>query len=288
MSLETMKTRFVSSLFAASLLLLSGTRSDAATVTVFAAASLTDSLRQIAADYEKTSGDTIVFNLAASGVLARQIESGAPADLFFSADEAKADGLQARGLLEASTRRSFLGNSLVIVTPLEAQTVGVPSDLTNATVKRVALGDVKMVPAGTYAREYLLKLGLWAAIEGRIVPCENVRAVLAAVESGNVEAGVVYRTDAIISKKVKVVFAVPVNDGPRITCPLAIVKDAPQAEAARKFLDHLSTPEALAVFTRSGFIILPESKTDQPVMTAGCRQTTQTAKASSVLVGVDE
>lgn len=255
-----MKTRFVTPLFAASLILLSGTRSDAVTVTVFAAASLTDSLRQIAADYEKQCDDRIVFNFAASGVLARQIESGAPADLFLSADEARADQLEARGLLQASTRRSFLGNTLVIVTPTESHVVRAPSDLTNSTVKRVALGDVKIVPAGAYAREYLLKLGLCPAIEARMVPCENVRAVLAAVESGNVEAGFIYQTDAAISKKVRVAFAVPALDGPRIVYPLAVVKDAPQADAARKFLDHLSTPESLAVFMRFGFIILPESK----------------------------
>jgi molybdate transport system substrate-binding protein len=232
----------------------------AATVTVFAAASLTDSLKQIAADYEKTSGDKIVFNFAASGPLARQIEAGAPADIYFSADEAKADGLQKQGLLVNETRVSRLGNTLVIVTTPEAVGVHTPTDLTNAAVKRVAIGDVKTVPAGTYAKAYLEKLGLWTNVVAKAVPCENVRAVLAAVESGNVDAGIVYHTDAAISKKVKVAFEVPAQDGPKITYPMALVKSAPEPVAARKFLDHLNSESAATVFRQAGFVVLETEK----------------------------
>ena len=179
---------------------------------MFAAASLTDSLQEIAAAYEKQSGERIVFNFAASGLLARQIEEGAPADLFISADEARADALETKGLIVKETRQNLLANSLVIVTAPDTATVQSPGDLTNAAVKRVALGDPKTVPAGTYAKVYLEKSGLWPAIEPKVIPCENVRAVLAAVESGNVDAGLVYKTDAAISKKVRVVFEVPVGD----------------------------------------------------------------------------
>lgn len=176
-------------------------RLHAATVTVFAAASLTDSLKQIAADYEKTSGDMIVYNFAASGTLSRQIETCAPADIFFAADEAKADALEKKGLLVSGSRKSLLGNTLVIVTGPEAAAIHSTADLTNAAIQHIALGDVKIVPAGTYARIYLEKLQLWPAVEPKVIPCENVRAVLAAVESGNVDAGIVYKTDTAISKK---------------------------------------------------------------------------------------
>jgi molybdate transport system substrate-binding protein len=228
----------------------------AATVLVFAAASLTESLQEIAAAYEKQSGDKIVFNFAASGTLARQIEEGAPADIFFSADEAKADALEKKGLLVKETRKSLLGNSLVIVTPPDSAAIQSPADLTNAAVKRVALGDPRIVPAGTYAKAYLEKSGLWAGVEPKVVPCENVRAVLAAVESGNVDAGVVYKTDAAISKKVKVAFEVPAADGPKISYPAALVANAPHPDAAKKFLGCLTGSEADAVFARHGFIVL--------------------------------
>ena len=223
---------------------------------VFAAASLTESLQEIAAAYEKQSGDKIVFNFAASGTLARQIEEGAPADIFFSADEAKADALEKKGLLVKETRKSLLGNSLVIVTPPDSAAIQSPADLTNAAVKRVALGDPRIVPAGTYAKAYLEKSGLWAGVEPKVVPCENVRAVLAAVESGNVDAGVVYKTDAAISKKVKVAFEVPAADGPKISYPAALVANAPHPDAAKKFLGCLTGSEADAVFARHGFIVL--------------------------------
>jgi len=231
----------------------------AAQVTVFAAASLTDSLKQIAADYEKASGDKIIFNFAASGTLERQIEAGAPADIFFSADEAKADTLEKKGLLASGTRKSLLGNTLIIVTTPDTAAIHSPADLTNAAIQHLALGDEKIVPAGTYAKAYLEKLSLWPALESKIVPCENVRAVLAAVETGNVDAGIVYKTDAAISKKVKVAFEVPAADAPKISYPLALVKDSPQPEAAKKFIAYLDSEPATAVFKHFGFIVLAEA-----------------------------
>ncbi len=150
-----MKRAFPSLLAGAVLLLAASTGSRAAEVTIFAASSLADSLRQIIADYEKTSGDKVVFNFAASGTLARQIEAGAPADIFFSADEARADALVKEGLLASGSRKSLLGNSLVIVTTPEADAIHSPADLTNAAIQHIALGDVKFVPAGAYAKSYL-------------------------------------------------------------------------------------------------------------------------------------
>ena len=232
----------------------------AAEVTVFAAASLTDALRRIAADYQKTSGDKIVFNFAASGTLAQQVEAGAPADLFISADEARADALAAEGLLARESRRSLLGNTLVIITGLEETTIHVPLDLTNAAVKRIAVGDYRSVPCGTYAKEYFSKLGIWPAIQPKAVPCASVRAVLATVESGNVEAGVVYKTDAGTSKKVRVAFEVPSGDGPKITYPTALLKNAPQPEAAARFLAYLESESAAKVFREFGFMVLETSE----------------------------
>jgi molybdate transport system substrate-binding protein len=228
----------------------------AATINVFAAASLSDSLKAIAADYEKQTGDKIVFNLGASSFLARQIEEGAPADIFFSADEAKMDGLEKKGLILKDTRQSRLSNSLVIVIAVDsAPPIKSANDLTNARVKRIALADPKTVPAGIYAREYLEKVKLWTAVESKVVPTDNVRAALAAVESGNVEVGMVYKTDAGISRKVKIAHEIPARDTPAISYPMAAVKDSKEPDAARGFLKHLASDDAGRVFARFGFVV---------------------------------
>lgn len=222
---------------------------------VFAAASLTDALKQIGVNYEKSSGDQILFNFAASGVLVRQFEAGAPGDIFFSADEAQMNRMMAEGLLDPGSRRNLLGNSLVIVTPPDSVTVRSAEDLTNATVRRIALGEAKSVPAGTYSQAYLQKKGLWPLVQSKVIPCENVRAVLAAVESGNTDAGIVYKTDAAISRQVKVAYEIPRADGPKIVYPIALLKNSPQAVAARKFLEYLTTPSATSVFEKYGFLV---------------------------------
>lgn len=251
-----MKHSLIALFASAALWLAVQTKIPAASVTVFAAASLTESLQQIAADYEQSSGDKIIFNFAASGTLARQIEAGAPADIFFAADETKVATLEKKGLLVSGTRKSLLGNSLVIVTPPDAAAIHSPADLTNAVIQHIALGEVKSVPAGTYAKAYLETIGAWPAVKGKIIPCENVRAVLAAVESGNVDAGMVYKTDAAISKKVKVAFEVPAADAPKISYPLALVNNSPEPAAARKFLAHLDSAAATKVFKQFGFVVL--------------------------------
>jgi len=228
----------------------------AAELIVFAAASLTDSLKEIAAAYEKTAGDKITFNLGASSTLARQIEAGAPADIFFSADEAQMAGLAKQGLIDPSTRKSRLGNALVVVvatdSPLQIKSA---RDLTNATIKQLALADPKAVPAGVYARAWLTGQQLWPAIEPKVVPTENVRAALAAVESGNVEAGVVYKTDAGISRKVKTAFEVSAQDAPDIIYPMALVRESKQPDAAKKFLNYLDSQEAGDIFKKFGFLL---------------------------------
>src|SRR5262245_7687078 len=229
---------------------------EAATIHVFAAASLTDTLKQIATAYEKETGDKLVFNFGASSFLARQIEEGAPADIFFSADEAKMDGLEKKGLIVKETRKSRLSNSLVVVVAADsALRIKSARDLADAKVKRIALADPRTVPAGVYSKAYLEKLNLWPAIKSKVVPADNVRAALAAVESGNVEAAMVYKTDAAISKRVKVACEVPSSDTPGISYSMAAVKDSKQLDTARRFLKHLGSDEAGRVFEKFGFIV---------------------------------
>ena len=224
---------------------------------VSAAASLADALREIAPVYEKATGDEIVLNLGASSALARQIREGAPADLFLSADEEKMDGLEKEGLLLAGTRRSVLSNILVVVVPADSTLrISGPADLAGPAIRALALAEPKTVPAGIYARRHLEKRGLWDKLSGRVIPTENVRAALAAVEAGNVEAGIVYRTDARISKRVKIAYEVPRAEGPAISYPFAVLARTERKEATRKLLAYLQSPSALAVFRRHGFLIL--------------------------------
>ena len=228
----------------------------AATINVFAAASLSEVLKEIASAYERQTGDKVVFNFGASSTLARQIEEGAPADIFFSADEAKMNALDAKGLIVKDTRKSRLSNSLVVVIAADSPLpIHSASDLAKADVRRIALADPKTVPAGIYAREYLEQAKLWSAVEKKVVPVDNVRAALSAVESGNVDAGIVYRTDARISKKVKVAYEVPAREGPAISYPMAVLKVTEKAAVARRFLDYLESDQAGRVFEKAGFIV---------------------------------
>jgi molybdate transport system substrate-binding protein len=229
----------------------------ASDVLVFGAVSLNEALRDIATDYQKGSGDKIVLNLGASSTLARQIEEGAPADVFFSADEARMDALEKKGLIVAETRTNRLSNLLVIIVSREGGiAISSPSDLGSERIAHIALGDPTMVPAGVYAKDYLEKLKLWAAVKGKVVPTENVRGALAAVESGNVEAGIVYRTDASISRKVKAAYEVPAQEGPQIRYPVAVVKGSRNLEGARKFVEYLGSAGAARVYKKYGFIVL--------------------------------
>lgn len=226
-----------------------------AEVTVYAASSLTDALKEITQLYELQSHDHITFNFAASSLLARQIEERAPADIFFSADEEKMDQLQKAGLINSETRRDLLGNSLVVVAPNESSLqIHALGELVEKTAK-LAVANPRTVPAGIYTRDHLTTIGLWEKLEPKVVPTENVRAALAAVESGNVDAGFVYKTDANISKKVKVIFSVPIESGPAIRYPLALLAEAKNGAAAAKFLAYLEGEEARAVFEKFGFVV---------------------------------
>ena len=221
-------------------------------VTVFAATSLSDAMNELAALQQKNTGDTVRINLGASSTLAVQLKAGAPADVFFSADEASMD--KVADLIDPASRRSVLSNTLVIVVPADSTLkITAAADLGQPEVRHLALGEPSTVPAGVYAKQYLEKIGVWTAVAGKVVSAANVRATLAAVESGNVEAGIVYKTDALISKKVRVAFEVPEADGPVISYPVALVKAGKDPAAATKFLALLNSPEGRAVFAKYGF-----------------------------------
>jgi molybdate transport system substrate-binding protein len=241
------------------LLLLAGPGRPAAAeeLTVFAAASLTDAMKEIGGAYEKATGVKVSFNFAASNLLARQIDEGAPADLFLSADEASMDRLEKRRRLAPGTRRSLLSNTLVVVVPSDSTlTLSRIEDLAGPQVRILALAEPQTVPAGIYAKQYLQSKKLWTRLIDRIVPTENVRACLSAVAGGNAEAGIVYKTDASISNKVKVAFEVSAAEGPRISYPVAVIAESTRLPAARKFLIYLESEAALAVLRRFGFKVL--------------------------------
>lgn len=239
-------------------LLMTATDIHAATVNVFAASSLADALKEIATPYQKESGDKLAFNFAGSNVLARQIEEGAPADLFFSADEIRMDQLEKSARIVTETRTNLLGNSLVVITARDSR-LRIPTidELSSNSVRRIAVADPKAVPAGIYARTHLSKLGLWAAVAPKVVPTDDARAALAAVESGNIEAGIVYKTDAALSKKVKIALEIPAGSGPSIRYPVAVVKGAKESDAAIRLLRHLRSDAAAKVFRKHGFLVLP-------------------------------
>jgi molybdate transport system substrate-binding protein len=220
-------------------------------ILVFAAASLTDALGEIGADFERRRRVRVLFSFAGSNALARQVQAGAPADVFVSANLDRMDELERAGLVRPPDRVSLLSNRLaVVVAATSGLDIGGPADLARA--RRLALGDPGAVPAGIYARRWLEGLELWETLCDRVVPTLDVRAALAAVESGAADAGVVYRTDTALSSRVRVAFEVPPTQAPRIVYPAAILASS-TAPGARAFLDHLRSPPARAVFTRLGF-----------------------------------
>jgi molybdate transport system substrate-binding protein len=228
----------------------------AANLRVSAAASLTDALHDIARLYERDAHETLLFDFGASSTLARQIAEGTPSDVFISADELKMDQLQQHGYIVKASRRSILSNALVIIVPSDSNLkINGPAGLADRSISTIAVAEPQSVPAGIYAKEYLRKNHVWDRIKDKLIQTENVRAALAAVESGNVQAGIVYRTDALISHSVRIAFEVPLSEGPRISYPVAIVGDSKQKIAAQQFIDFLQSPTAQEVFRKYGFII---------------------------------
>lgn len=224
-------------------------------IQLYAAASLRDALQELAPALERATGTRVVLNLGASSDLARQIVAANRADVYFSADEAWMDHVAEAGLVDTGSRRSPLSNRLVVVVPADSTLeVGAAADLASPAVRRLSLAQPETVPAGKYAKAWLASRGQWKAVAERVVPALDVRAALAAVESGAVDAGVVYSTDAAISRRVRVAYTVPESEGPEISYALAALGERPHLELARAVVAWLAGPQAAPVFERFGFV----------------------------------
>jgi len=229
-------------------------------VTVFAAASLKNALDEVSSAFTAKSGVKVVASYAASSALMKQIEQGAPADVFLSADVDWMDYGAKRELIKTGTRLDLLGNKLVLIAPKDSAigNVTIAPGFNLAALAgdgRIATGDVRAVPAGLYAKAALEKLGVWSAVQAKLAMAENVRAALALVARGEAPLGIVYETDAKIDPGVKIVGVFPADSHPPIVYPAALTKDAKPDAAA--YLAFLSTAAAKSIFERYGFAFLP-------------------------------
>lgn len=233
--------------------------SSAPPITVFAAASLTNALQELGDNFTKETSIPIRFSFAASSALARQIENGAPADIFFSADLEWMDYLQARNLIRRDTRHDVLGNRLVLVAPADSKIkLRIESQFPLAASLgkgRLATGDPDSVPVGRYAREALTTLGVWSEVADRLVRADSVRSALAFVDRGEAPLGIVYETDALIDRRVRIVDVFPANSHLPIVYPIALV-NAAKADAAR-FVEYIRGPAGDARFKAYGFTPIP-------------------------------
>ncbi len=222
---------------------------------VSAAASLTDALEAAEASYRQAHPQVeLRNNFGGSGTLAREIEDGAPVDVFLSAAAQPMDELQARGLVVAGSRRNLLRNALVLIVPQGSPVSGF-DQLAGLGVKTIALGDPATVPAGRYGKQTLVALGLYDRVRAKLVLAKDVRQVLTYVETGNADAGLVYATDAAISPHVKVAATAPESAHDAIVYPAAAMASGHHAAAARSFVEYLDSPAGKAFFAQRGFTI---------------------------------
>lgn len=228
-------------------------------LTISVAASLTDAMQAIGPLYQQQNQVVnIDYNFASSGSLQRQIEQGAPVDVFISAASKQMEALQAKGLILEDTRKNILRNSIVLIVPKSSAAISDFQDLTSSKVQKMSIGEPESVPAGRYAREVLMSLGMYDSVKEKIVFAKDVRQVLAYVETGNVDAGLVYQTDAKISEKVKIVAIAPESSHTPVLYPVAVIKDSKNAEDAKKFVQFLLSDAAGEVFADYGFTRVQE------------------------------
>ncbi|MED3786077.1 molybdate ABC transporter substrate-binding protein [Peribacillus frigoritolerans] len=222
-------------------------------LTVSAAVSLQDALNDIKKSFEKENANVEVhYNFGASGALQQQISQGAPVDLFFSAAEDKFDKLIEEDLIEEKNGIDLVGNDLVLVVPKDSKKeIGSLEDLTKAD--KISIGTPESVPAGQYAKQTLEKLNLWKEIEGKLVYAKDVRQVLTYVETGNVDAGLVYKTDALSSEKVEIVAVADKDLHDPIIYPVGMIKDSSHPKEAQLFYDYLQSEDSIKVFEKYGF-----------------------------------
>jgi molybdate transport system substrate-binding protein len=229
-------------------------------LTVFAAASLQEALDAVVAAWRDQGGGAVRVSYGASSALARQIEQGAPADLYFAADRDWMNHLHTRGRIAADSRHDLLGNRLVLIAPRDAALPAfafdlqapLPRPLPLAADQRLAMALTDSVPAGKYGKAALTRFGLWAGVADRVVEAENVRAALLLVARGEAALGIVYRTDALVEPRVRVVAELPFGSHPRIVYPVARIAASTHPEAAG-FLAFLRGPTAAALFRERGF-----------------------------------
>jgi molybdate transport system substrate-binding protein len=222
-------------------------------LTVSAAASLQNALNEIKEKYTKEHPNVkINYNFGASGALQQQISQGAPVDLFLSAAEDKFDLLVDQGLIDKKKCIDLVGNEIVVVVPKEA-TLGIKTfkDLTKA--EKISIGTPESVPAGKYAKETLEKLDVWPVVEGKVVYAKDVRQVLTYVETNNVDAGIVYKTDAFISDKVEIVATADKDSHSPIIYPLGVIKNSSHAKEAQQFYEYLHSETSINILEKYGF-----------------------------------
>ena len=225
-------------------------------LTISAAASLKEAMDVIQQTYQEEHPEVrLKFNFGASGSLQQQISQGAPVDLFFSAAEDKFDLLVEEGNIAKEDGLDLLGNELVLVVPKEDQSIKAFEDLVKAEVNKISIGTPETVPAGKYAKESLEKMDIWKDVESKVVYAKDVRQVLSYVETGNVDAGIVYKTDALVSDKVNIVASADPTTHAPIIYPVGIIKDSKNYEVAKTFYEYLQTEDALKVFENYGFTI---------------------------------
>lgn len=224
------------------------------TLTISAASSLKDAMGEIKELYAKENPNvTITYNFGASGTLQQQIEQGAPADIFISAATKQMDELKKKGLMVDDTVKNLLQNDVVLVVPKDSTVVKDFNDLTSDNVKKIALGEPKSVPVGQYSQEVLTFLKIADKVQPKAVLAKDVKEVLSWVQTGNVDAGIVYATDAKVSDKVKVVATAPENSHKPVVYPVGIIKASKNGEAATDFAKFMSGDKAKVVFEKYGF-----------------------------------
>lgn len=237
------------------LMCLIGTVSMAGEITVSAAASLKDVMQDIKKVYESESkGEKVTFNFGGSGSLQKQIENGAPADVFVSAAAKQMNELQKENLIENSTRTDIVTNEVVLILPkMSKSKIKDYNGLVNGDIKKIGCGEPASVPVGQYSMEVFKNIGINEKISGKLVYAKDVRTVLSWVESENADAGIVYRTDAVISDKIKIVCAAPKGSHSSIVYPAAVISESKSKESAGKFVKFLKSAKAKELFIKYGF-----------------------------------
>ncbi|MDE0682189.1 MAG: molybdate ABC transporter substrate-binding protein [Candidatus Poribacteria bacterium] len=226
-------------------------------LSVFAAISLKDALTEIGATFIVENQVKVYYNFAASTTLQRQLEKGASGDVFISASPRQVVALETNGLLEAESRRNLLTNRLVLVADETAEiSVETPTNLVVSEISRIAIGHPDIVPAGAYAKEALTYFGLWETLRPKLIFGTDVRATLAYVTAGNVDIAVVYKTDTTLTEDINVLYQLPPEAYTPIIYPAVVMKESPQKQLARRFINYLQSMESGEIFEKHGFTVL--------------------------------